>query len=202
VEGDASTGADIYHWRFGPRSTTKRNVEWYVWAWYRPESIPWGGQVQDGGAVLGFSYFDLMARLKVLGVDDAWERLQAILHWWADVEAAGGVDAYYGDPSRGTLQGGPRGPGGLGIDYEFMESVLVPQVMLYGFAGARPTADGLVVRPNLPSEWPSLTITRVHFQDRVFDLILNRDAVEVRPGDSRSTPPRVLREEGGWVVRP
>ena len=27
VEGDTSTGADLYHWRFGPRSTTRRNTE-------------------------------------------------------------------------------------------------------------------------------------------------------------------------------
>ena len=172
-----------------------------MWPWYRPESIPWGGQVQDGGAVLGFSYFDLMARLKVLGADDAWKRLQAILQWWADVEAAGGVDAYYRDPSRGTLQGGPRGPGGLGIDYEFMESVLVPQVMLYGFAGVRATADGLAVRPSLPGDWPSLTITRVHYHDRVFDLTVTRDAVEVRPIDGKDSPLRVVRGDDGWVVR-
>lgn len=27
VKGDTSTGADIYHWRFGPRATTRRNLE-------------------------------------------------------------------------------------------------------------------------------------------------------------------------------
>jgi len=56
-----------------------------VWAWSRPESIPWGGQVQDGGAVLGFSYYDIMARLDVNGPDDAWRRLQEILAWFRDV---------------------------------------------------------------------------------------------------------------------
>ena len=48
VEGDTSTGADIYRWRFGPRSTTKRNVEYYFWGWSNPERIAWGYQVQDG----------------------------------------------------------------------------------------------------------------------------------------------------------
>ncbi len=65
VAGDTSTGKDIYHWRFAPRCTTKRNVEFYFWAWSGPETIPWGGQVQDGGAVLGFSYHDMMARLAI-----------------------------------------------------------------------------------------------------------------------------------------
>ena len=44
---------DIYHWRFGPRSTTKRNLDYYFWAWSAPESIPFGNQVQDGGGCWG-----------------------------------------------------------------------------------------------------------------------------------------------------
>ena len=48
----------------------------YFWGWSNPESVPWGNQVQDGGAVLGFSYHDLMARLKTAGPDDAWQRLR------------------------------------------------------------------------------------------------------------------------------
>ncbi|HLV81038.1 MAG TPA: hypothetical protein VKT32_12190, partial [Chthonomonadaceae bacterium] len=69
VPGDTSQGADIYRWRFGPRATTRRNIDYYVWIWRDPDQIPWGGQVQDGGAVLGFSYYDLMARLRVFGPD-------------------------------------------------------------------------------------------------------------------------------------
>ena len=61
VAGDTATGTDTYHWQFTPRATTRRNVETYVWAWSAPEAIEFGGQVQDGGAVLGFSYYDLMA---------------------------------------------------------------------------------------------------------------------------------------------
>ena len=72
VAGDTSQGADIYHWRFAPRATTRRNVQDYVWPWSAPQTIPWGGQIQDGGAVLGFSYYDLMARLQTNGSDDAW----------------------------------------------------------------------------------------------------------------------------------
>ena len=181
VEGDTSTGADIYHWRFGPRATTKRNIETYVWCWPRPEDIPWGGQVQDGGAVLGFSYFDLMARLKTNGPDDAWQRLREILAWFRDVQAEGGYRAYYAKPGRGTLQGG--GPaGGLGMDQEFMESVLVPQVMLYGFLGFTPAGDTYTVNPRLPKEWPSLTVTGIHFRDQILDITAHADGrVEVRP---------------------
>ncbi len=77
-------------------------------------------------AVLGFSYHDLMARIKTKGADDAWMRLQAILNWFVEVEAEGGYRAYYEKPGRGLLQGGGP-PGGLGMDQEFLESVLVPK---------------------------------------------------------------------------
>ncbi|MFY8222972.1 MAG: glycosyl hydrolase family 65 protein [Pirellulales bacterium] len=181
VAGDTSRGADIYHWRFAPRATTRRNVENYVWAWRNPEQVPWGGQVQDGGAVLGFSYHDLMARLKTNGPDDAWKRLREILAWFREVQAEGGYRAYYAKPGRGTLQGGGTA-GGLGLDHEFMESVLVPQVMLYGFLGFRPSAEGYRIEPRLPAGWPSLTVTGIRFHDQVLDVTAHADGrVEVTP---------------------
>lgn len=170
VPGDTSTGADIYRWRFGPRATTRRNVDYYFWGWSAPESIPWGGQVQDGGAVLGFSYHDLMARLKTGGPDDAAARLAEIARWFEETEAAGGYRAYYAaDAARGTMQGGGTA-GGLGMDHEFFESILAPQVMLSGFLGFEPTASGCTINPRLPSDWPSLAVTRIHLHDRVLDV--------------------------------
>jgi hypothetical protein len=76
---------------------------------------------------------------------------------------------YYAKPGRGTLQGGGLA-GGLGLDQEFLESVLVPQVMLYGFLGFRPTPEGFEIHPRLPRDWPSLTITGIHLHDRVIDV--------------------------------
>jgi hypothetical protein len=180
VDGDTSSGADIYHWRFGPRSTTRRNIDYYFWAWSAPESIPWGYQVQDGGAVLGWSYYDLMQRLLCAGPDDAAARLAEILRWFDETQAAGGYRAYYSkDPARGSLQGG-NVPGGLGLDREFFESILVPQIMLYGFMGFQPRPDGFAIRPRLPKHWPELTITCIALQRHVLDLKAMRDgSVEV-----------------------
>ena len=174
VEGDTSQGDDIYHWRFGPRSTTRRNVETYMWSWTGPEVIPWGGQVQDGGAVLGFSGFDLLARLRAGTPDDAGQRLREILRWYAEVRQAGGYRDYYAQPGRGTMQGSGTA-GGLGLDREFLESILVPQVMLEGFLGFEPGVDGFTVRPRLPRDWPSLTVHGIHFHDQVLDVTARRD---------------------------
>jgi hypothetical protein len=187
VAGDTATGADIYHWRFGPRSTTRRNLDYYFWGWQHPESLQFGDQVQDGGAVLGFSFHDLMARLKTAGPDDAAKRLQAVTSWYSDVQAGGGYREYYAVPGRGKLQGG-HVAGGLGVDREFFESILVPQVMLYGFLGFRPTADGCVIDPHLPSDWPELTITRIHLHDHVLDIRATRDQIEVSDHTPTAAP--------------
>lgn len=177
VEGDTSTGTDIYRWRFGPRATTRRNLEWYGQGWTHPESIPWGGQVQDGGGVLGFTFYDLWARLHVYGPDDAWQRLTEILAWEKEVHAAGGYRAYYADGKQGTtLQGGGTA-GGVGIDAEFFESSLLPSIVVYGFAGLSPEPDGLHISPSLPQAVPELTVRNVLYRGTPLDVRVTLDAI-------------------------
>jgi hypothetical protein len=199
VEGDTATGEDIYHWRFGPRASTRRNLDYYFWGWSNPESIPWGYQVQDGGAVLGFSFHDLMCRLQVDGPDDAWARLQQVLAWFDETQAEGGYRAYYSkDPARGTMQGG-NVPGGLGLDREFFESILVPQVMLYGFLGFKATADGCRLHPRLPRDWPELTVSRVHLHDAVLSLTAKASgAIVIQPEGGPINGLRVELPTGRW----
>ncbi len=196
VAGDTATGDDIYHWRFGPRATTRRNVDWYSFVWSGPEAIPWGGQVQDGGAVLGFAYHDQMARLLTAGPDDAWRKLRQTLEWFADIRAAGGYRRYYAVSGRGTLQGGGP-PGGLGMDCEFFESVLVPQIMLYGFLGFEPLPDGLRLAPQLPRDWPELTIDRIHYRDTVLTVSATPDHLRVTCHGGAPTKVR-LELPPGW----
>jgi len=199
VDEDTSKGPDIYHWRFGPRSTTKRNIDYYFWGWSNPESIPFGAQVQDGGGVLGWSYHDLMARLMTAGPDDAARRLAEICTWCDETQAAGGYREYYKDPARGTMQGG-NVAGGLGLDKEFFESILVPQVMLYGFLGFKPTADGCEINPRLPSAWPSLTITRIHLHDHVLDVSVRGKTIEIKDHtpDGRTLQ---ITVPAGWTLQ-
>jgi hypothetical protein len=200
VDGDTSTGADIYHWRFGPRSTTKRNLDWYFWGWSNPESIPWGAQVQDGGAVLGWSYHDLMRILATDGADACAARLGEIVKWFDETQAEGGYRAYYGkDAARGTLQGGNTA-GGLGLDKEFLESVLAPQVMLYGFLGFHPTADGFSIDPKLPKDWPELTVTRIGLHDSIVDVTAKADGSVVVKSDAAGEVPIVVRAREGIKV--
>lgn len=197
VKGDTSTGADIYHWRFGPRATTLRNIEWYAFMWSYPEHIPWGGQVQDGGAVLGFTFYDLMARLKVNGPDDAWARLSEILEWEKEVWANGGYREYYKDGKRGTtLQGGGTA-GGLGIDFEFFESSLVPSIVTFGFLGLDPKADALTIRPNLPKACPEIGISNILYRGCRLDIKASNDRIAVLLKDKPLDPVQI-RLNGSW----
>ena len=200
VAGDTSTGSDIYHWRFAPRATTKRNVEFYFWAWSGPEMIPWGGQVQDGGAVLGFSYHDMMARLAILGPDNAAARLGEIVKWFDEVQAAGGYRKYYDGSREGTCQGSGTA-GGLGLDMEFVESVLVPQVMIDGFMGFKPLADGFVIDPKLPSDWPELKIDRIHFHDSILTVRATKNVIEVTNERRPQEPASIRLPKGEWKAR-
>lgn len=202
VKGDTSTGADIYHWRFGPRSTTKRNIDWYFWAWSAPESLPFGGQVQDGGAVLGWSFHDLMTRCIADGPDSAWARLKEVNSWFRDVQAAGGYRAYYKDGRDGaTLQGGGTA-GGLGLDAEFFESVLVPQVMLQGFLGFNARFDGFDLNPKLPKEWPELSIDRIYYGNLTLGVTVRPQEIEIVRVVGESDDPDLIRlPEGQWTCR-
>ena len=200
VQGDTSTGEDIYHWRFGPRSTTLRNVQYYADIWPSPESIAWGGQVQDGGAVLGFTHFDLVSRAVHRGPDDAWGRLSEIIAWHRDVQAEGGVRSYYNKEGRGTLQGGGTA-GGIGIDFEFIESVLTPGVLLYGFAGIEPRLDAIEVGPRIPSAWGSYTMPGIFYQGRVLELEATADAATITV-TSGNGPARRVAPAGDWALAP
>jgi hypothetical protein len=129
-----------------------------------------------------------MARLIARGPDDAWARLKETIGWFEDVQREGGYRKYYTKESateRGTLQGGGTA-GGLGMDHEFFESILVPQVMLYGFLGFEPRLDGFAIAPRLPRDWPGLKITRIHFHDLVLDVTATRDRVTIRSNGAAS----------------
>jgi hypothetical protein len=69
--------------------------------------------------------------------------------------------------------------GGLGLDQEFLESIIVPQVMLEGFLGFEPGVDDFTVKPRLPAAWPALTVRGIHFHDRVLDVTAKADGTVV-----------------------
>jgi hypothetical protein len=184
VDGDTSAGADIYACRLAPRATTRRNIDWYSFFWSIPEANPFGGQVQDGGAVLGFSFYDIMSRIKTLGADNAWKRLMEIREWDEEVKKYGGYRKYYGDGKGGTtLQGGGTA-GGVGIDFEFTESSMLSAVIPLGFMGLQPDGDTLNIEPNLPAACPEMTVRNLKYQGVPMDITVSSRRITVEVKDA------------------
>src|SRR5271157_3254010 len=66
--------------QFAPRATTEENINW----WYAKVDTTFGTQVQDGGAILYTTGFDIRARAMYLGADDAFQRLEGLLDRYAE----------------------------------------------------------------------------------------------------------------------
>ena len=178
-----STGkADTYtRWVFAPRANTVHNPmrtepqepvpSWWHFNW---RGTPYGDQCQDGGAILYTSFYDLWARARYLGAENAWTRFQEIL-------------ARYREPDR--LSGGPplfRGehpqqesPGAVGVDLPFPESGLVPAAALYVFMGVEPHVDGLHIQPRLPASLKYLGVRNLAYRGRRLDLRVGRRSAQV-----------------------
>lgn len=197
VEGDTSQGDDIYRWRFAPRATTKRNIEWYKFAWSAPERLNFGDQVQDGGAVFGFSYHDLMARHRTLGPDNAWQRLMEILEWYEEVWEAGGFMPFY-EVNEGTLQS-PL-PGGLGLHREFTETSLMPLYAIKGLFGFAAKPDGFVLDPHFPQAVPEFSVDRVRYQDALLTLRYQNGFTTVEVTQGSLGELQLYLPEGLWEV--
>ena len=156
--------------------------------------------MQDGGAVLGFSFYDIMSRLKTRGADDAWARLIAIREWDEEVAAYGGYRKYYGDGKGGTtLQGGGTA-GGIGIDFEFTESSMLAAVVPLGFMGLRPNGQMLSIEPNLPEACPEITVRKLRYRGVPMDVTVSEDFVAIVVHEAPATPLQVSFNKGTIVL--
>jgi len=164
---------------FAPRANTIHNPTWdqqtgvskepgpvEPWWFFGWLGTPYGSvQCQDGGAILYTSFFDLMARTKLLGADNAWQRWTEILARYREPDRlCGGGPLYRGEnPQRVN-------PGAVGVDIPFPESGLVPTWFVYGVAGLSPSAVGLEIRPSLPRALPWLIVRNVQYRGLTLDV--------------------------------
>ena len=142
--------------------------------------FPFGRQVQDGGAVFSQSFNDMMSRIMVYGPDDAWERFKGILKWYRKTREAGGYRAYYARQESGNSLQGSGTAGGIGIDLEFAETILVPYTMVEGFLGFKATPEGFTIKPNLPSDWESLTVRNLYFRGEPLTVTASRKGITIK----------------------
>jgi len=168
VAGDTSSGADIYHYKIAPRSNTLA-AESSVTRYFKllngnivatkDSPLAWNLNAQNGGMILYVSYYDLHARERVLGPDNAANRMKVILE----------------EALKDQLRRMPNNPAigigtAVGILREFPESGLVPFYFVDGILGLRPSAEGLVIAPGLPSDWKSATLRGFHFAGKIWTV--------------------------------
>ena len=213
VEGDTSTDEDIYFFELAPRSNTYQGDDEYDVSIYtgiytgRTDMVYGVTQVQNGGAIMYTSFYDLMNRINVYGADNAYERLQAIQEWYMDIYAyytENDIDPnwfywdYYensqwdsdgdGTGEYWMIQSSLKGiekrdgytAGVIGIDGEFLESILPMASIYYGFFGIESlNAETLQVAPKLPGALEYWTTENLVFCDVKYDMTIRSNALQI-----------------------
>ena len=190
IEGDDSTGEDIYAFKVAPRSNTYgiENVVgedglhywWYnEYFWFHHgfkegetfyndvhEGLwgEYGNQMQNGGTIFYISHYDVSGRT-VLSADLAMDRFNVIM------------EEFHKD----SLRRDPRTKWGyylVSILGEFPESGLVPATFVTDIIGITPEVAGLKIDACLPSDMTYAGIMEYHFADRVYQIEVNKDLTE------------------------
>ena len=186
VEGDTSTGDDIYIFEFAPRYSTVDNKKDYLWAYQKGGEgrLRFGDSVNDGGAVITWSYHDLVARVQERGVEDAFGRLKEINAWYDKVASYGGEGInfyreYYDRQDVVTVQGSGN-EGGAGLDSEFLEASLMYAAIPYGFFGFDATeADIIGFTHNLPEKLTYWQINHMEVGSLKFSVKMTKNSFTI-----------------------
>ncbi len=181
---------DIYgRWLFAPRVTTRYNTTW--WAYpigtaagptYNPGDPNfmwrWDIQLQNGGADLYESGFDVITRARYYDPDNAWERLQTILRRYVDPDRLCSKKiGFYGESIQGDGSAGSVG----WMRSEFPETCVLGAAFFLGFFGIDPAPDGLHITPHIPSGHgiTALGARNIEYQGATFDIEITSDSVKI-----------------------
>jgi hypothetical protein len=207
-EPTSSGEADTYsRWVFAPRATTIHNPPpdgpqhphptWRFsgWAWG-----DWEVQCQDGGAILYTSAFDLIARSRYFGADNADQRLREILQRWSQPDRLmGGSPLFFGE----ITQGGPGGTAGqVGVEGEFPESGMVPASFLFTVIGLEAQPDGLHIRPHLPQSLEFAGVENLHYAGQLWNITVTANEVRIESASGDEWLRQRLTADEAAVFRP
>lgn len=173
IEGDTSTGEDIYNFKVSARSNTvavetmKEDGLYYWWYNGHPfnDVIPghwgeYGNQMQNGGTIFYTSHYDISGRL-TYSANDAVKRFNVIM------------DEFHKDELRRNPQtkfGGYQ----VSIVGEFPESGLVPLTFLTGVLGIEPDVRGLRIDAKLPSDMEYAGVNRYEYGNKVYSVEVSK----------------------------
>lgn len=175
-------------WVFAPRVSTLDNQVWWQAAVGGDPASPsfsyrWDRQLQNGGADLYESGFDVIARATTYSADSAWERYAMILRRFADPDRLTGTLGWYGE----APQGGSLGAGSVGwVWSEFPETGVLGAAFFRGFFGIESSVRGVTIHPNIPTGHGITTVgaRNIAFMGAMFDLEATTDQVTVSCTDN------------------
>lgn len=207
-----SQGENIYYFEFAPRVNTYSPQDQYDLSvlngfYTNVQNVEYGvTQVQNGGAIMYTSFYDLMSRISTYGENDAYSRLTDIKDWYMDVyayykdsenynthpdrfywdyyckgqwENPEGITYYPQNGIKGYLERGNT-TGVIGIDGEFLESFLMIAAVPYGFFGIDSIGgDVLKIEPSLPDELDYWGIENLAFHSVKYDLTVFENSVQI-----------------------
>ena len=174
--------------------------------WAHQKNVTYGEvQVQNGGAIMYTEFYDLMSRVQTYGADNAYERLTVIKDWYKDVydwyvesdNYNAHPDRFYWDyyckgawenpedrtfiPQNGIKGMQERNDGGgiIGIDGEFLESLLMISAVPYGFFGIDSLGSTLQIAPQLPDALDYWGMENLAFNGMKYDITMFDNAVMI-----------------------
>ena len=207
-----SQGDDIYYFEFAPRVNTYSPQDKYELSilngfYTNVSQVEYGvTQVQNGGAIMYTSFYDLMSRISTYGGNNAFSRLTDIKDWYMDVYDYYTVsdnynkhpDRFYWDyyckgqwenPQGKTYypQNGIKGflergntTGVLGLDGEFLESFLMIAAIPYGFFGIESIGGSVLkIEPSLPDSLDYWGMENLSFGGVKYDLTIFENSVQI-----------------------
>lgn len=181
----SSGEADVFSkFVFAPRATVTSNPSkaqggWWVSAWDNYGA--YGDQIQDGGAALYTTFYEIASRAQYLGANNAYGRFSEIIDRYALDHLSGGKTLYNGETVQHTYAGS------VGTWGEFPESALVPVALLRGFMGIKMDKDGLQIKPNMPSSGLTQAgVTNFRYWDMNLKLTVSNSSVRLQALENES----------------
>lgn len=161
IEGDFSTGSDIYAYGLAPRANTIPIESVGPPYWWNDvnggidvtQNGSWNRHLENGGFIFYTSFYDILARTSWIGPENAWVRMEAITKEYR-------FDEVRRDPNVWQM----------GVIGEFPESGLVPAAIVHAFVGLDANSDGLIIAPAVPKALNTITIDRVVHQGHIYEI--------------------------------
>ena len=188
VEGDTSTGKDIYFFGFSPRKNTLGyesigldvNHWWGGWYYnFLPDGTGmanFGNQEENGGTNPYIAYYDIMVRLALAEESDTPQQRQKMINdAWNRFYVAD--NSFLKEFLKDKFFRPTEHPPGRHPEDRYQvhvmalpESGLPAKVILDGFMGVCATPDALTVNPRLPDGVERLGVKDVLYQEKVYTL--------------------------------